>query len=102
MIKTQYRTFWNQNLCSVIIYVPILATTAWLINSKHSWAYQQTVIFDNLDFNLTIGLIIFTGLVSLALSYKPNCIKDALGAKELTRNTKHGDSSKYVRLKVEI
>ena len=89
MVKTQYRTFWNQNLCSVIIYVPILAVTAWLINSKHSWAYKQTVIFDNLDFNLTIGLIIFTGLVSLALSYKPNCIKDAVGAKELARNTTH-------------
>ena len=94
MIQTQYRTFWNQNLCSVIIYVPILVTTAWLINSKESWAYEQTVIFDNLDFNLSIGLIIFTGIVSLALSYKPNCIKDALGAKEPTRTAKHGNLSK--------
>ena len=94
MVKTQYRTFWNQNLCSVIIYVPILAVTAWLINSKHSWAYKQTVIFDNLEFNVTIGVIIFTGLASLVLSYKPNCIKAALGVKELVSKPNHNNGFK--------
>ena len=83
MIKTQYRTFWSQNLCSVIIYLPILAIMAWLINTNPGWGYQPTVIFDNLEFNIAIGLIVFTGLASLALSYKPDCIKICLGANEL-------------------
>ena len=82
MIKTQYRTFWSQNLSSVIIYVPILLATAWVINYNHDWVYQQTVILDNFEFNVTIALVIFIGVASLALSYKPNCIQVFLGAKE--------------------
>ena len=80
MIRTQYATFWTQNLNSVIIYVPILVITAWLINNKHDWNYPQTVILDNLDFNLTIALIICIGFVSLALAYKPSCIKELVCA----------------------
>ena len=83
MIRTQYRTFWSQNLCGVIIYLPTLAIAAWLVNNNPGWGYQPTVIFDNLEFNIAIALIAFTGLSSLALSYKPNCIKLYLGVDDL-------------------
>ena len=79
--------FMDQRFASVAtldtIYLPILAITAWLINTNPGWGYQPTVIFDNLEFNIAIGLIGFTGLASLALSYKPDCIKICLGANEL-------------------
>ena len=75
MIKTQYATFWSQNLSSFIIYVPLLVATSLVINNKPDWVYSQTVIFDNLEFNLTIAIIVFTGFASVLLSYKPDCIK---------------------------
>lgn len=82
MIQTQYATFWNQNLCSVVIYVPILVAAAWIINNDPDQFYPQTVILDNLDFNITMAIIIFTGIVSLALSYKPDFIEKLLCVKE--------------------
>ena len=75
MIKTQYDTFWSQNLSSFIIYVPLLIATSLVINNKPDWVYSQTVIFDNPEFNLTIGIIVFTGFASVLLAYKPDCIK---------------------------
>ena len=75
MIKTQYDTFWSQNLSSFIIYVPLLVATSLVINNKPDWVYSQTVILDNLEFNLTIAIIVFTGFASVLLSYKPDCIK---------------------------
>ena len=83
MIRTQYKTFWAQNLCGVIIYLPTLAIAAWLVNTNPGWGYKPTVIFDNLEFNVAIGLIVFMGLASLALSYKPDCIKLLLGVNDL-------------------
>ena len=75
MIKTQYDTFWSQNLSSFIIYVPLLIATSLVINNKPDWVYSQTVIFDNSEFNLTIGIVVFTGFASVLLAYKPDCIK---------------------------
>ncbi len=83
MIRTQYRTFWSQNLCGVIIYFPTLAIATWLVNTNPGWGYQPTVIFDNFEFNIAISLILFTGLASLALSYRPDCIKVCLGVDDL-------------------
>ena len=75
MVETQYRTFVRQSLVSAIIYIPVLVVTAVIINTDQAYAYYATALLDNFEFNLIIGVIIFNGCVSLALSYRVSLIK---------------------------
>ena len=75
MIETQYRTFVRQSFVSAIIYIPVLAVTAVIINTNQAYVYYATALLDNFEFNLIIGVIIFNGCVSLALSYRVSLIK---------------------------
>ena len=75
MIKLQYRTFREQCLTSLVIYVPTLAFCMYKINVDKMWAYDSNVILLNADFNLAMGVTMGMGIMSFALSYKPNWFK---------------------------
>ena len=68
----QYKTFFRQNCLAVAINIPALILMAYIINTSKAWGYDSNVIMSNLTFNVATAVIIFMGLVSVALSFEPN------------------------------
>ena len=72
MIRLQYKTFQQQSLMSLVVYLPSLCVCTYLINFKKSWSYDSNVIFNNTEFNVAMGIIIVLGVASYVLSLSPN------------------------------
>ena len=70
--ELQYKTFFRQNCLAVGINIPALIMMAYVINTSKDWGYDSNVIMSNLTFNVATAVIIFMGLVSVALSFEPN------------------------------
>jgi hypothetical protein len=71
-VKLQYKTFWHQSVGSVVAFVPSLCWCLYLVNSDKDWNYDSNVILNNQEFNVGVGIIIATGLLSCFLAHKPN------------------------------
>ena len=72
MVSLQYRTFRQQCLTSLVIYLPTLAFCLYKINTDKLWAYDSNAILLNADFNVAMSITIAMGVISYGLSFQPN------------------------------
>ena len=72
MVDLQSSTFWQQSLACTIIYLPFQIVSLVVINTYKTWSYDSLVIFNNLEFNLTVIVLMIMGVMSLLLSSNPN------------------------------
>ena len=72
LTELQNITFREQTFASCFVYIPTLITILVLVNTRKSHCYDSEVIYDNLEFNTHLIVLIAMGLISAVLSLSPN------------------------------